>query len=380
MNWDVMSDFSLLPPEINSARMYAGAGAAPLFMAASAWDGVAADLRASASSFDSVISALAGGSWSGLASEAMAAAAAPYVSWLARTAAQAEAAATQARAAATAFEAAQTATVHPAAVAANRVSLVSLIATNFLGQNTPAIAATEFDYMEMWAQDVAAMVGYHAGATSVASKVAPFSAPPANLAGVAAQSTPATGVVSGIPAVVMALQSVASAVPVNSLTSLAQLAASPVSTLMSPLMSLAQGANTGTAGLANAAAVGADVPKFVGNAAPALKPLGGGGGGLGSAISAGLGKARLVGAMSVPPTWQGSVPARMVSSAMSGLGGEMPNATTALGAAAGGMPMMPMPMGGMGGAGTPGGMLGRGGASPHVMQSRPSVVPRTGVG
>ena len=49
----------------------------------------------------------------------------------------------------------------------------------------------------------------------------------------------------------------------------------------------------------------------------------------------------------------------------------------------GGMPMMPMPMGGMGGAGAgmPGGMLGRGGASPnHVVQSRPSVVPRTGVG
>jgi PPE-repeat protein len=380
MNWDVMSDFSLLPPEINSARMYAGAGAAPLFMAASAWDGVAADLRASASSFDSVISALAGGSWSGLASEAMAAAAAPYVSWLARTAAQAEAAGTQARAAGTAFEAAQTATVHPAAVAANRVSLVSLIATNFLGQNTPAIAATEFDYMEMWAQDVAAMVGYHAGATSVASTLTPFSAPPADLAGLAAQSTPATGVVSGIPAVLMALQSVASAVPVNSLTSLAQLAASPVSTLMSPLMSLAQGANAGTAGLANAAATGADVGKFVDSTAPALKPLSGGGGGLGSAMSAGLGNARLVGAMSVPPTWQGSMPARMVSSAMSGLGGDIPNVAAAAGAPMGGMPMMPMPMGGMGGGGTPGGMLGRGGASPHLVQSRPSVVPRYGVG
>jgi hypothetical protein len=43
------------------------------------------------------------------------------------------------------------------------------------------------------------------------------------------------------------------------------------------------------------------------------------------------------------------------------------------------MPMMPMPMGGMGG-GAPGGALGRGGASPHVVQSRPSVVPRVGIG
>jgi PPE-SVP subfamily C-terminal region len=118
----------------------------------------------------------------------------------------------------------------------------------------------------------------------------------------------------------------------------------------------------------------ANVPKFAGATAP-MKGLGGG---LGSA-AAGLGKARLVGAMSVPPTWQGSTPARMGSAAMSGLGGAgMPAAAGA--PTGGGMPMMPMPMGGgMGGAGA-GGMMGRGGASPHVVQNRPSVVPRIGVG
>jgi hypothetical protein len=68
----------------------------------------------------------------------------------------------------------------------------------------------------------------------------------------------------------------------------------------------------------------------------------------------------------------------MISSAMSGLGAEPNAAATA--PAGGGMPMMPMPMGGgMGGAGA-GGMMGRGGASPHVVQNRPSVVPRIGVG
>nr|WP_078442849.1 PPE domain-containing protein [Mycobacterium tuberculosis] len=36
---------------------YAGAGSGPLFMAAAAWEGLAADLRASASSFDAVIPA-----------------------------------------------------------------------------------------------------------------------------------------------------------------------------------------------------------------------------------------------------------------------------------------------------------------------------------
>jgi hypothetical protein len=47
--------------------------------------------------------------------------------------------------------------VHPTVVTANRVSLAALVATNLLGQNTPAIASTEAHYMEMWAQDVAAM-------------------------------------------------------------------------------------------------------------------------------------------------------------------------------------------------------------------------------
>ena len=71
----------------------------------------------------------------------------------------------------------------------------------------------------------------------------------------------------------------------------------------------------------------------------------------------GLGNARLVGAMSVPPTWQGSMPAHMGTSAMSGMGAagapaaEMAAAAGASGASAGGgMPMMPMPMGGGGAA------------------------------
>ncbi|OBG47918.1 hypothetical protein A5672_00175 [Mycobacterium alsense] len=382
-------NFSMLPPETNSARMYAGAGAGPMFVAATAWDGLAADLRASASSFASVVAALTGGPWSGPASEAMAGAAAPYVGWLAASAAQAEAAAAQARTAATAFEAAQTATVHPAAVAANRVQLMSLVATNFLGQNTPAIAATEFQYVEMWAQDVGAMLGYHAGAMAVASALTPFAAPPLDLAGLAgpvigAASTVGDalapvlqGAADATPVLADTLQSLASGAPLQSLSSLAEVASLPVSMLMSPIMSLAQGANAGTAGLAGTAAIGADAPKFVGD--NTFKPLGGAGG-LGPAMSAGLGKARLVGAMSVPPTWQGSMPAGMISSAMSGLSGGTPSPPGGYGAGMGGMPMMPMPMGGMGG-GAPAGMMGRGGASPnHVVQSRPSVVPRTGVG
>jgi hypothetical protein len=129
---------------------------------------------------------------------------------------------------------------------------------------------------------------------------------------------------------------------------------------------------------ASAANLAAAEPKFVGDTVP--KGLGGGIGGLGG-VGGGMGNARLVGAMSVPPTWQGSSPARMVSAAMSGLG-EMPAGAMA-GATPGGAGMMPMPMpmGGGAAGGMPGGMMGRGGASPnHVVTQRPSVVPRTGVG
>ncbi|WP_263988157.1 PPE family protein, partial [Mycobacterium conspicuum] len=36
-------DFARLPPEINSARIFAGAGSGPLHVAATAWDGLAQD-------------------------------------------------------------------------------------------------------------------------------------------------------------------------------------------------------------------------------------------------------------------------------------------------------------------------------------------------
>ncbi|WP_082975011.1 PPE domain-containing protein, partial [Mycobacterium sp. E3247] len=68
-----------------------------------------------------------------------------------------------------------------------------LIATNFLGQNTPAIAATEAQYMEMWTQDAAAMYGY-AAASAPASTLTPLNEPPqtTNPAGQADQARAVT--------------------------------------------------------------------------------------------------------------------------------------------------------------------------------------------
>lgn len=183
-----MFHFAMLPPEINSARMYAGPGSGPLLAAASAWDGLALQLELSAIGYSEALTSLHGHSWSGPSATAMATAAAPYVEWVTRTALQAEQAAAQARMAAAAYEAAFAATVPPAVVAANRTLLAALVATNFFGQNLPAIAATEAAYGEMWAQDAAAMFGY-AEASAPSADLSPFAEPPATTteAGLAAQ-------------------------------------------------------------------------------------------------------------------------------------------------------------------------------------------------
>jgi len=58
-------DFGALPPEINSARMYAGAGAGPMMAAASAWSSLGSELSTTAASYESVISTLTGDEWLG---------------------------------------------------------------------------------------------------------------------------------------------------------------------------------------------------------------------------------------------------------------------------------------------------------------------------
>ncbi|HXB88087.1 MAG TPA: PPE family protein [Mycobacterium sp.] len=187
-----MLDFGALPPEVNSGRIYSGPGSAPLLAAATAWDALASELQTTAASYASTITELTSSGWQGPSSVAAADAAAPYTAWLSSTAAQAEQTASQAQAAAGAYEAAFAASIPPPVIAANRATLALLVATNLLGQNTPAIAANEATYAEFWAQDAVAMYGY-AGAATAASQLTSFSAPPAttNDSGQATQSAAA---------------------------------------------------------------------------------------------------------------------------------------------------------------------------------------------
>ncbi|WP_174237068.1 PPE family protein [Mycobacterium basiliense] len=217
-------DFGALPPEINSARMYAGPGSAPLVQAANAWSRLANELNATATSYTAVISGLAGDEWRGASALSMAAAAAPYVTWMRATAAQAEQAAAQAIAAANAYESAHAATVPPAEIAANRSTMISLVRSNIFGQNTPAIATSEADYGEMWAQDIVAMDGY-AGTSAAAAELTPFSPPPATT----------TGVQLGSEAVVPAAAAAAAPAETSVLPTLGSFLPPPFDSITNPL-------------------------------------------------------------------------------------------------------------------------------------------------
>lgn len=153
-----------LPPEVNSARIYAEPGGEQLLAAAVTWDRLAAELIAAAESFDLVrLTASASRAWSGPAAEATATSAVAYVQWLKAAAGCAEQSAITAREAAEVFDRARQATVHPLEVAANRETVAALVAGNILGQSATAIATTEAAYDEMWAQDVAAIISYQVG-------------------------------------------------------------------------------------------------------------------------------------------------------------------------------------------------------------------------
>jgi PPE-repeat protein len=212
--------------------MYSGPGSTPLRSASAAWNLLAAELDSAANQYQATINVLADDDWRGPTSATMAAAVAPYITWMATTGAQAEQAAAQASAAATAYETAFALTVPPPQIAANRAQLAMLVATNVIGQNTPAIASTEALYGEMWAQDAAAMYGY-AGASATASTVKAFTPPPetSNPAAQAIQGSAVTqaNTASTGSGVQSALQQTISNVPssLNQLTSPLSAAANP---------------------------------------------------------------------------------------------------------------------------------------------------------
>jgi len=248
-------------------------------------------------------------------------------------------------------------TVSPAVIAANRAQLASLVATNILGQNTPAIAATEAQYGEMWAQDAAAMYGY-AGSSAAASQLTPFAAPQqttnaAGLGGQAAAVAQATGTSAGSSAGNSASTATSTATNASTLSGLDSLDnllnfgnGSNLASLLSgsdnsALGTFLSGNFASTAVVNGALAGGPENPQFMlqtlagfdyltdldAAKAPGLGlldlfnpgALGSaslpGPGGVGSGMSAAVGGAGHVGALSVPPSWSAVAPTSPIAPA-----------------------------------------------------------------
>jgi PPE-repeat protein len=374
-------DFGALPPEINSARMYSGPGPATMLAAATAWEHLATELHSAASYYRSAVSELTNGPWQGPSSVLMAGAAAPQIGWLTATGAQAEQTAVQARAAVSAYEMAFAMTVPPPVIAANRAQLMTLVATNLLGQNTAAIAATEALYAEMWAQDATTMYGY-AGTSAVAARLSPFTESPqtVNSGGLIAQAravSQAVGnsvgtdvaaalprMISSLPTVLEALASPLSEDPllgldlilasISAVTASVSITASLSSIFSSPSMQ----AQVVEEGLGS---TGVALANSVGGGALDQVQLGG------AAVSAQMGRAAPLGALSVPPNWAANAAPTTGSTALPGgiLGSATPAALEggALPSLLGAQPLSRPARGGRGG----GLRMGRG----------RSVIPRT---
>lgn len=294
----VVLDFAALPPEINSGRMYLGPGSGPLLAAAAAWDALSAELSTAASGYASVIAELAANAWLGPSSVAMLAAAAPFVAWLNETAGSAAEIAGQARAAAAAYELAFAMTVPPPVIAANRSLLLALVATNFFGQNTAAIAATEAHYAQMWLQDATAMYLY-AESSSLASALPSFNEPPRTVdpAGPAAQSSAAPGTVA------QQLQTALSSPLVQVLEHVPNV----VNTALSSSNAVTTGRGIYVINMRLAAQQAAQA------ASPfplwdRLAATGSVGGSAPPRVSAGWGRAGLVGRLAAPPSWFSAAP------------------------------------------------------------------------
>jgi hypothetical protein len=167
--------FGRVPPEINSGRMFNGAGSGSMVQAAEAWDQLAGSLRET-SAYCRAVSVQLSQGWQGTVAVAVIYKMAGYLGWLDIAAEQAARAAAQARTAAHAHTSVVAALVSPDAIIINRARLVVLAATNCLGQASAAIADTEAEYEQMWVTDSAAMYAY-ARASADASALASLNSP-----------------------------------------------------------------------------------------------------------------------------------------------------------------------------------------------------------
>jgi PPE-repeat protein len=231
-----------------------------------------------------------------------------------------------------------------AEIAANRALLAQLVANNFLGQNTGAIATTEANYLDMWIQDALAMDTYQMNSKAASALPAQAAAPQvASGAQALAAATPAaapTDPVSitellllaladlfgytgagpqGVDATTLAtwLGTVATGVaanpsaallPVQTSYYMGMLASTPARMFMSSGSQSGAGASSSTLASMGDSLM-ENVSKFIdGKLVNVTAGVGGQLQKWGSSIAASLASAQHVGGLSVPNAWHGMAP------------------------------------------------------------------------
>lgn len=165
-----------LPPEINTSRLMAGAGPAPMLQAAAGWEAFAILLETQADELAASLTSLSS-AWSGMASERVVSATMPMVMWLRATSLQCQERSMRAAAQAEAYSTALAGTPQLPEIEQNHITNAVLNSTNFLGINTVPIAVNEFDYVRMWITAAMIMSGYSV-ATLGNSVRTPITPPP----------------------------------------------------------------------------------------------------------------------------------------------------------------------------------------------------------
>ncbi|MGO8850296.1 PPE family protein [Mycobacterium sp.] len=215
--------YPTLPPEINSARIEAGPGPASLIASAQAWRAVAAELEAGAAGFSATIGNLQS-AWLGPSAGAMAVNAATHIAYLQQSSLTATQTAARLDLAVAAYEEVFASVVPTPLIVANRTQSAALIATNFFGQNTPAIATLATQYAEMWVQDVEAMFNYQAGsaaATSALPATTSVMADPPTLSDIVSNIDSILSDITSNPAFLVTTSELGAGMPINLLQYLA---------------------------------------------------------------------------------------------------------------------------------------------------------------
>ena len=333
-----------ITPEVNAFRLtMAGAGPTAHVPQVTAFEAAAITHTQQATQMAATAAATAA-SFVGAGGQSMMQCATVQSTWMTTAGAFAQKSAGTIGAGINAYGSAVAATIPVPTVVANRVREATLQATNIIGQNSPAIAESNFEYGEFWAQNAGAMMGYLTAITGlVGSLAAPLPVLPgaANPAAAAAAGAAATGMSLGLQGAGTALSGATQA-GTAALSAGTGAVTSGAAAVAAATSQGAQGAQSGQSGTASGAPAGPGTPAGAQQADPS------------QALQSAQG---MMGPVMSAPSMAASSMGQLLSQAQqlpSQMGGQLSGLLSPALSAAGG---------GFGGGGTPGlGVPGLGGA------------------